>query len=251
MVLGDDSTPDGCAASRPRPLSADNAAAAYLLVQRRIDTLLRARGDTTDVPIPACPQWTVRQTVAHLCGVAEDVAASQTREAGSEAWTQDQVARLADLDLDEVLDRWSEAARETGELLPQIPKLLAGQLVFDALAHEHDLRGALGQPARRTREPALPVAIGFLLTAHDHTVRRNQLPALVLTTDTGTWTLGDPTRAPGRLAVRLSDFEAIRAMGGRRSIAQILALPWSGDATPLLPMFTTHAFHPPEDDLIE
>jgi hypothetical protein len=53
------------------------------------------------------------------------------------------------------------------------------------------------------------------------------------------------------------DFEALRAFGGRRSIAQLLAFPWDGDTnlmpafTDVLPAFTNDGLRPPTDDLIE
>ncbi len=239
----------GC---RPQPRSAAEAATAYRLVQRRVDTLLHGRTGVADLPVPACPRWTVRQTVSHLLGAAQDMASRNTQGAGTEPWTHAQVTRLADRSLDDLLDLWAETTDPVVELLEHSPKLAGGQLVFDALTHEHDLRGALGEPGSRTQDPVFAVAMGFLATMLDRTIRRTALPALALSTPTAaTCQLGNPARAPARLAVHLSDFEAVRALAGRRSTRQILALPWHGDATALLPMFTTTAARPPPDDLVE
>jgi hypothetical protein len=144
--------------------------------------------------------------------------------------------------------------------LARAPQASAGQLVFDTLTHEHDIRGALGEPGSRTADLAYQVALGFATTMGDQFIRQAGLPALRLSTPTiGTVQLGDPDTAPGQLALNISDFEALRAFGGRRSIRQLLALPWRGDdPTDLLPAFTTQlpafsndGMRPPNDDLVE
>ncbi|CDO89357.1 hypothetical protein AWC29_12555 [Mycobacterium triplex] len=71
------------------------------------------------------------------------------------------------------------------------------------------------------------------------------------TPTTGTIQLGDPAKSPGAITVQLSDFEALRAFGGRRSRRQLSDLPWVGDAGSLLSIFHTAAVRPPADDLPE
>jgi hypothetical protein len=85
------------------------------------------------------------------------------------------------------------------------------------------------------------------------------LPALRLVTPTiGSVQLGNPHAARGQIALNICDFEALRAFGGRRSIRQVLALPWHGEPTNLLPAFThllpafsNDGIRPPNDDLVE
>ncbi len=133
------------------------------------------------------------------------------------------------------------------------------QLVFDTLTHEHDIRGALNEQGSRTGDSAFAAAMAFVTTMGDQFIRHSGLPALQLSTPTlGRVQLGDPHNAAGELALALSDFEALRAFGGRRSIGQLRALPWQGDPTHLLPAFTHHlpaftndGIRPPVDDLIE
>lgn len=144
-------------------------------------------------------------------------------------------------------------------LLALAPQGSVCQLVFDTLTHEHDIRGALNEPGSRTGDPAFAAAIGFVTTMGDQFIRHAALPALRLTTPTtSSVLLGDPQAAPGHLALDISDFEALRSFGGRRSIRQLLALPWQGDPTRLLPAFTQQlpaftndGIQPPADDLIE
>lgn len=232
--------------------SSADAAAAYRLVQGRVDALLRGRTDVCERVVPACPAWSIRQTVCHLAGTAEDAVAANLDNAGTDEWTQAQLDRLAGRRLDEVLDLWATATEAVTEFLAASPKLVGAQAVFDALIHEHDIRGALAEPGSRTADPAFAVAVGFLTTMIDRTIRRNALPCLQLTTPTtGTTQLGDPAKAPGQIAVELSDFEALRVFGGRRSRRQLATLPWEGDVAQLLPIFHTVAVRPPTEDLCE
>lgn len=76
--------------------------------------------------------------------------------------------------------------------------------------------------------------------------------ALGLTTPTiGCLQLGDPDTPTVHLSLDVSDFEALRAFGGRRSTRQLLALPWNGDPANLAAAFGNHSIRPPHDDLIE
>ena len=231
--------------------SSAEAAAAYRLVQTRVDALLRDRTDVADRAVPACPAWTVHQTVSHLAGVAQDIAALNLDGAGTEAWTQAQVDRLAGHGLDEVLDLWAQATDSVVDVLQQGPERIAGQLVFDTVSHEHDLRGALGEPGSRSADPAAAVALGFLATLLDRAIRRAGAPALQLTAPaTGAVHLGDP-EAANPLVLHCDDFDVLRAFGGRRSAAQLTALPWRGDPAALIPLLGNVAVRPPQADLVE
>jgi hypothetical protein len=209
--------------------------------------------------VSACPAWTIRQTVAHLAGVAQDIVSLNVEKKGTGSWTQAQVQRLAQGGVDELLDLWGQLMDPVTAILPLAPQSSACQLVFDALTHEHDIRGALNEPGSRTADLVYEVALGFVTTTGDGFIRQAGLPALRLTTPAlGSVQLGDPQTAPRQIALEISDFEALRAFGGRRSVRQLLALPWQGDPTDLLPAFThllpaftNDGIRPPSDDLIE
>ncbi|HYB39269.1 MAG TPA: hypothetical protein VEF72_28460 [Mycobacterium sp.] len=170
----------------------------------------------------------------------------------TDPWTQAQVDRLGGKNIDELLDLWGQTIDPVAARLGLGPQGSACQLVFDALTHEHDIRGALGEADSRTGDLAFEVAMGFLTTTGDQIIRQTGMPAVRLTTPTiGTVQLGDPHTARGQVALNVSDFEALRALGGRRSVRQLLALPWHGDPTNLLPAFSNDAIRPPNDDLVE
>jgi uncharacterized protein (TIGR03083 family) len=236
----------------PRLLPISDAASAYRLAYGRVDALIRGRAEGAELTVPACPAWTIRQTVAHLTGVAEDIVSLNLEEKAADSWTQAQVDRLGGHSIDELLGLWGQMIDPVTATLALAPQGSACQLVFDTLTHEHDLRGALSEPGSRTGDLALEVAMGFLTSMGDQFIRQAGLPALQLITPTiGSVQLGDPHTARGQVALNISDFEALRALGGRRSIRQLLALPWHGDPTHLLPAFSNDGIRPPNDDLIE
>ncbi|MDH6195540.1 uncharacterized protein (TIGR03083 family) [Mycobacterium frederiksbergense] len=230
-----------------------DAVEAYGLVYRRIDALLRGRAEVAELMVPACPAWTVHQTVAHLAGVAQDVVSLNMEGLASESWTRAQVDRLGQNSIDELLDMWGESiALLAAQLTQAASELAAGQLIFDVLTHEHDIRGALGEIGSRAGDLSYEVALGFLATMFDLTFRHTGRAAMRLTTPSiGTVQLGDPDAATDQLAIDLPDFDALRAFGGRRSMRQLSALPWHGDPPNPPPAARNHAIRPPKDDLIE
>lgn len=245
--------------SAPLLLPISDASAAYQLIVERVDALVRGRVGIADLAVPACPGWNIRQVVAHLTGVAQDIVALNLEEKGTGPWADAQVARLGGHDIDDLLDMWRQSLDVVRANLAFASDAGVCQLVFDTLTHEHDIRGALGERSSRAGDLAFKAALGFVTTMGDQFIRRAQLPALWLSTPTiGCVQLGDPHTARGHVALKVSDFEALRTFGGRRSVGQLLELPWDGDPTTLMPIFTdvlpaftNGGLRPPADDLIE
>lgn len=225
-------------------LEPDAIAAAYGGTRRRTTDLLRAAGtdDVGDLTVPACPEWTVTQLAAHVCGVCDDILAGNIAEAGTDPWTADQVASFAGMPLAGILDHWDEVGLTVEGLMPGFPQLPASQVVFDATTHEHDVRGALGEPGGRESD-GIMAGLGFLLTSLDGVVREHGLPALGITTPQRTWPVGD-----GQPHVRLSasSYDVFRSFGGRRSLDQIRGLGWDGDPSPYFVFFGSLLRPPPE-----
>jgi hypothetical protein len=57
--------------------------------------------------VPACPLWAVRDVLAHLTAITEDVLAGRLAGLPDEEFTADQVARFAHVPVPEMLARWS------------------------------------------------------------------------------------------------------------------------------------------------
>lgn len=236
-----------------------DAGAAYSLIYQRVDALVRGRDGIAELAVPACPGWTIGQVIAHLAGVAQDIVALNLEKKGTGPWADAQVARLGGHSIDDLLDLWRQSLDSVSANLAFASDAGVCQLVFDTLTHEHDIRGALGEPGSRAGDLAFKAALGFVTTMGDQFIRQAGLPALRLSTPTiGSVQLGDLHPARDLVALSISDFEALRAFGGRRSVAQLLALPWDGDPaslmpvfTDVLPAFTNNGLRPPADNLIE
>ena len=66
---------------------------AYDRTRQRIDGMLRERDVVVAAPVPACPDWSVRDVAAHLMGLARDVVDENTDSYATREWTSAQIAR--------------------------------------------------------------------------------------------------------------------------------------------------------------
>jgi uncharacterized protein (TIGR03083 family) len=197
---------------------------AYREVRLRVIDLLRDRPDEVLEQIaPATPQWRVRDIVAHLGGVCDDIAHGNMDGVATEPWTQAQVDKRRDWSFDRVLDDWSAQASTVEPMLNGIGQPI-GQMVFDAWTHEQDVRGALGEPGAR-EGAAVDIAWD--------------------------WFVATSGSVGANLAtVRASRYELLRAITGRRSLAQVRALDVDGVAVDGV-LFMSDFFTPASSDLVE
>jgi uncharacterized protein (TIGR03083 family) len=100
--------------------------------------------------VPACPQWSVRDIVAHLAGASADFIESNFPAPGVpfECWTATQVAKREGRSLEELLAEWDELA-STIVTMMRDGRVPEGPLINDVATHEQDVRGALGKPGGR------------------------------------------------------------------------------------------------------
>ena len=173
-------------------------------------------------PVPACPGWCVRDVVAHLTAVGEDVLEGRLTGPPSDEQTAAQVARFADRPLSEVLSRWRELTPQFGEAIDAFGVWPA---VLDVATHEHDIRGAVGAPGARDVD-VVRLGADRLLTW-----MRPPVPLRVEVEDEA-YDLGPEGEAA--IVLRTGRFEALRWRMGRRSRAQLAGLDWSGDPAPVL-----------------
>lgn len=129
----------------------------------------------------------------------------------------------------ELNDEWNDHAPAFEQLIEERPKGYSG-LLYDIVAHEHDLRAVLGQPGSRSSDGvrlSLDVVVGALqrdLTAH-------ALPAARFLSDDGQWDAGggEPQLTLDLRGAADGSWMLLRALGSRRSEAQLRTLPWNGD----------------------
>lgn len=198
---------------------------AYAGVRERTSALVRAATAEQLVAVaPATPEWTVKDVLGHMVGVPTDVLAGRTDGIATDAWTEAQVARYRDVDVETVIGEWDEASATVEPMIADFG-VMAGQALLDVVTHEHDLRDALGAAGARDSDA---VVIGSVWAAQwigERVAERGG--TLRIETDLWSHTFG-----PGAptTTLRTSAFEVLRAATGRRSEAQIAAYDWDGPA---------------------
>lgn len=226
------------------PLALDEAAhaVAYRGVRERVTELLRtAPPELLDAIAPATPLWRTRDIASHIVGVATDVVNGNVADAAADHWTAAQVAARFDRPIESLIDEWAEAGPQVEAIVLALPTSITGQLVADAVTHEHDLRNALGCPGARHSD-ALVIAVTWVIGALGQVYDTAGTPSTRFESDTVAATAG--TGEPDA-TVRASTFELGRAIAGRRTLAEIAAYDWTPEPHPervlALPFFTPPA----------
>jgi uncharacterized protein (TIGR03083 family) len=191
-----------------------DAGAHYRVARLRLAELLADQPDELwSSPVPAGPGWDVRGAVAHMLGNIEDAMAGRLSGPPTDAQVAEQVARHRDGPAVALLDEWADAASTFEDLVSQ-----AGiwPVAIDVLTHEQDIRGAIDQPGVRESE-TMRLAARMMTDV--------ELP-VTLTFDLGderltTKDAGGPTHE-----LAANAFEITRIRLGRRSPAQVAAMPW-------------------------
>ena len=221
---------------------------AYRDLRVRVIELLRDVGpDVATTRSPACPEWTVKDLVAHLTGECQDILDGNLDGVGTDPWTAAQVERLVNQDLAALLDDWEARGPGIDVIMPFFPGDAAAQLLFDVSSHEQDIRGAIDRPGGRDASSVL-LGLGFLLRSLDAAIRAGSWPSLQIDAGAHQWVLGEP---PVRTRLVTDPFTLLRSFGGRRSLDQIRALDWSGDPEPYLAVFAGFPVRPPAAALVE
>lgn len=208
---------------------------AYRACRENITRLVTSCPSVVELPVPACPGWSVRDLVGHLvlvCRLAVDEDPGEISEPPPPP---------PDVPVDELVTSWAELEKELAGVLPRADWLRRRILPLDAFSHELDLLSALGMPppdCHPALADALDLAVtGFTLALHEH-----GLPALHVQTPDRVWTAGK-----GEPAATLGggSREIFRALTGRRTARQIGELSWSAPSATWLPAFTWGPFTPP------
>jgi uncharacterized protein (TIGR03083 family) len=204
--------------------------------------------DQDKTRVPACPEWTVHDVVAHLTGICADILAGNLEGVATDPWTAEQVRERREWAIAEVVAEWDEVAPQVEAMTGAFPPEAAKQWVADLTIHEHDVRGALNQPGARDSE-GVAMGLEFAVTAFlDASLKSEKLPPLQVRAGDREWVAGgDEPKA----TVQGPPFEMFRALSGRRSRNQIKAFDWSDNPDIYLPAFQFGPFNPPASDLDE
>lgn len=194
-----------------------------------------------DTPVPACPGWTVSDTIAHSLGVLTDISAGKIDDSGKDDWAAEHIRRVGDRSLSHIAAEWHQRANTT----PAAFETYGDVLVADLVTHEFDIKGAIGNRQGRDLPVVRTVAL-FYLNALDHAWRLYGVPPLqIITEDKRIDIGGDEPDAH----VVMSWWEATRVVSGRRSPEQVRALEWN--VSPSEWIEDLFVFGPREDPLEE
>jgi uncharacterized protein (TIGR03083 family) len=197
---------------------------AYRGVRERITAMLSPIDPSAwEQLVPHCPEWTIRQTLAHLVGVVDDAVNGNLAGAGTDEWTKIQVDKRADISGPQLLEDWNTFAPFVEERFTKIG-LAGAQGVFDVVTHEHDLRFAFNQPGARDSD-AVWVGIAFIQN------RMSAKIALEMVLDEIEVPCPDVTPM---LTLESTPFDALRTFSSRRTETEIRALKWSADPVAVL-----------------
>ena len=209
-------------------MSASDACVAYVELHERVSLMLSRHGEAeANQTVPHCPEWTVKDVLAHMVGVPEDILSGNLNGVTTAEWTQRQVDRHAEHTIRDLLRIWSETLRSFSVVLPKIPQPTLSQFIFDQVTHEHDIRHAIAEAGARNSS-AIAVAEGFLRNSLTH----NPISGV---------------RKLSESSVRGFDF--VRSLSGRRTISQIHGVGLSPDA--VVAFIETTPFSVPTNEVTE
>lgn len=222
----------------------------YREARERVVALVRAAGPGQRARlVPACPAWTVQDTVAHLAAVATEVVQGRLTEVPGDDHTAAQVEQRRGTPLAGILAEWDEAAAQlagwtstSGSVAEAVAaRRMPYPMVHDVLTHEADIRGALG--AGRPPAAAWDASLAIMLRRPD---RLAGYGTLTVRAGTHRFTVGsgDP-----HTTLVVDPYEFWRAQVGRRSHAQMAAWGWSGQPAAYLQAIPV--FGPTATDLAE
>ena len=241
-------------------------AGAYEDARAKMIDLARSAGDAARTTrVPACPDWTIHDLVAHVTSIATELSSGGVpADLNLAMFWDDEMAhrrddfvdraleKRRDRSMDELIDEWDGSATTLGSMFrgetpfpPESPPLMEWVVVTDIGQHLQDLAGALG---RKTSRDVL--ATGLSLRSYVEAMRlrsaHEKLPAFRMRAGSREWVIGEGEPVA---TITADPFELARAAAGRRNPDQIRAYDWDGDPEPFIPLFYPYGMR--ESALIE
>ncbi|HEU4330531.1 MAG TPA: FAD-dependent monooxygenase [Lapillicoccus sp.] len=233
------------------------AASAYEDGVHRVVALVdRLSPSDLERPVPACPLWTVRDLVAHLCGVAEDATRGDFFEGATqawadpelaarrEAWTANHIESRRTLDADQLvadLQRHGtalvRALRHGNNAATDVPAWMIGAPAADLAVHLDDLREAV-ELAPELDAPISEFGFDAYRGWLGRRIAARGLSPLRLTDGATEWLLGGEAEPAATLEA--DAFDLFRAISGRRPLDEVTDWSWRGDPAAYLPILSPY-----------
>jgi len=181
--------------------------------------------------VPACPDWTVTQLLAHMVGLNADVLAGDEPDDHNSTWTQRQVDRRAGHEPADLVAEWLALTQPMQDWMREH----GTRPLNDAVIHEQDMRGAVDRPGGRDSDGL--VAVREAMAERFATrVRAAHLAPVELRSPVWIFSTGDGD--PG-LELFAPEFDLTRALMTRRTADQLRQWSTAGAIDPYLPVFAS------------
>lgn len=211
----------------------DPYAEAFVASRSAVTTLARSLPEESwNANSPLTPSWRVRDVLAHLVGVSEDIMSGRFPGDDMDAWTADHVERARGDSVADLAARWDSTGIEEG-----FNEMFA-QMLFDQISHEYDIRYALGVLGDHDT-PGIRLTLTFAKR-----MMRGQRASTLFLDDEVYVACGSDENAE-EITLRATHFEYLRAATGRRSEDQVLAMDWTGDVSYVRQQLFGHGFFTP------
>jgi uncharacterized protein (TIGR03083 family) len=196
--------------------------------QRVIDLVADLPPERAALTVPACPDWTVHDLLAHMVGLGVDVVDGDEPDDHNSTWTGKHVTERRDRDVAALVTEWEAVA----EPLRAWMRAHNVRPLGDAIIHEQDLRGALHEPGAQDTPGLHAIRERFV---GRFAGRVTELPPIALVGEG--WSSSGGTVDDAAVVLRAPDFDLARALVTRRSAAQLRAWTARGDVSPYLDAF--------------
>jgi uncharacterized protein (TIGR03083 family) len=207
--------------------------AAYHATRARISALVAELDDAELARVvPACPEWTVHDLLAHVVGLPEAITSGDRPSDDHQTWLEGLIATRRTASVSSLVERWQACADATSALVDGS----GGLLLLDLVTHEQDLRGAVGRPGARGAPEGRAILQAELAALVPGFIDAG-LGALVIDAEGTQW--ASHLVRPG-CTLHIDPWEASRVLESRRTAEEILALPATGDIEPYIPVIAGH-----------
>src|ERR1044071_4845103 len=88
---------------------------------RIVDLVASAGHEGAATPGPACPEWSVRDVLAHVTGLYGDIMSGSLAGAATSEWTAAQVEARRGMTLQELLDESNDVGPKLASMLDDFP----------------------------------------------------------------------------------------------------------------------------------
>ena len=218
---------------------ASDPVAAWRTTMERVCDLVTSAGDQRmAAPVPATPAWTCRDLLSHMVGLGASVLRGDEPEDHHATWTEQHVVDRSDRDVATLVAEWRGLADDLMAVMREDGPRPLGDVVI----HEHDLRGALGEPGAHDTAALRHVRTSV---AGRVDARLAELPPLLLDGGDWRWTSRGADARDAAVVVAAPAFDLFRTLVSRRTADQVRGWTVRGDVAPYLEAFAWLGALPP------